>query len=71
MPEAVDHWPYSAEPQFVWCLHCLRQAISNFDPTDDGPFRINCLMGSINSARCNPCFHDSDVCDMVRIWYRI
>jgi hypothetical protein len=67
--QAVEQCEFDVEPPFVWCLHCLRQAISNFDPYDDGPFTIHCLIGGINTARCNPCFHDSDTCDMVRFLY--
>lgn len=64
-PEATDKWHAIQEPKFIWCLHSLRQSISQWDPLNDQNFQIVCPISGINTARCNICFKDSDACDMV------
>lgn len=68
MAEPAISWNTTQTPSFAWCVHSLRQAIAQYDPTTDRNLEITCDMSGVNVSRCDICFHSGESCDMVGIY---
>jgi hypothetical protein len=46
----------------LWCMHCLRTAIAEWDETLDWPFVIECIHDAKASVSCKQCSERASTC---------
>ncbi|PKY09184.1 hypothetical protein P168DRAFT_278688 [Aspergillus campestris IBT 28561] len=52
-----------SQPRFLWCMHCLRTAVKNFDPAADESSTVKCFIDGKTLVLCRQCSSRNAVCD--------